>query len=137
MIGDKYLEICRDLDFGTSGHKGDIIDLGTDELNFLDLYYIVLITETAVGGTSITPTLRTSPDETITGGDETIILPPPYLTADLTAGTYLFKGQLPIRDYQRYLGIFMSVAGTFTAGKITCGFYETASAQKHFPEGQN
>lgn len=125
MLVDKELLLDDELDIGgglTSQVSTNTIDLGIAK-NIAagrPLYLVVAVDETFVGGTSVMFTIVTDTVAALsspTHHAQTIAV----LTADLTEGRepiVLPVGQID-SDRERYLGVYYTISGTFSAGKVT------------------
>lgn len=125
MYVDKNLLLDSEFDIGapaTSTPSTGSVDLGVarDIAKGKPLYAVIVVDETFAGGTSvqfkfISDTVATLASPTY--HVETIAI----LTADLTAGRepiVLPVGEID-SDRERYIGLYYTITGTFTAGKIT------------------
>jgi len=125
MYVDKELLLDNELDIGsglTSQVSTNTIDLGVAK-NIAagrPMSLVVVVDEKFVGGTSVMFTIVTDTEETLstpTHHAQTIAI----LTADLTLGREPIV--LPIgeidSDRERYLGVYYTIDGTFSAGKVT------------------
>ena len=125
MYVDKELLLDDQLDIGsglTSQVSTNTIDLGAAK-NIAagrPLYLVVVVDETFAGGTSVMFTIVTDTTANLatpTHHAQTIAI----LTADLTAGRepiVLPVGEIDA-DRERYLGVYYTIDGTFSAGKVT------------------
>jgi len=125
MYVDKELLLDDELDIGsslTSQASTNAIDLGVAK-NIAagrPLYLVVVVDEAFVGGTSVKFTVISDDAAALSSPThhvETIAI----LTADLTLGREPIV--LPIgeidSDRERYLGVYYTISGTFSAGKVT------------------
>lgn len=130
MILDERSEFADALAIPTSANAvallGDVIDLGLGQKvgsgDYSDFY--VSVDTTITGATSVKFDLVSDAQAAIAvDGSATIhgstgALP----VARLTAGA-IFSFQLPKGfNYERYLGVIVTVVGTATAGKVNAGF---------------
>jgi len=97
------------------GQKNALRDVGTGD----DLYLMVQVDTTFVGGTSITPSLQSATSADLLTSPVTHITLPTYTTAQLTAGITLASVRLPKDSYKRYLGVVWTAVGTYTAGALS------------------
>ena len=126
---------------------GDVIDLGTDGVNYVDSVYAVISVDTEIftaggagtvqfflvsdalvtlgGGTVAGSTLHSMTGALVTGGTGT--------QAALAAGRTLMQVSLPAGQYERYLGILCTTAtATTTSGKVNAFLTPTVVTQKSF-----
>jgi len=78
----------------------------------------IMVPTTFVGGTSLAVNLITDYNNTFTGAPVTIPLVAATLTANLTAGTILYKAQLP-QGMHEFRQLQYVPVGTFSAGAVT------------------
>lgn len=126
---------------------GDVVDLGTDGVNYVDDVYAVISVDTEIftasaagtvqfflvsdslatlgAATVASCTLHSMTAALVTGGTGT--------QAALAAGKTLMQVSLPAGQYERYLGILCTTATTTTtSGKINAFLTPTIVTQKSF-----
>ena len=133
---------------GTTTLIGDVIDLGTDGVNYVDdlWVYIQTSTEIITGGVAGTIQFHVVSDSLASLGagvvaDCTTHLASAILITDdaaanstqLNAGEYILRAQLPPGVYERYLGILCTIGTTtVTAGAVNAGLTPQVPSWKAF-----
>jgi hypothetical protein len=132
MIIDSTVEFCNATALPTSTSSdsvliGNVVDtnpIGTNTL--LDwgsgaAIYFVLIVTTAVAGVSATTTFNLATDSTanLATSRTNHITTPALATATLVKGYTFIQALPPTKTYERYMGVWATVAtATLTAGKV-------------------
>jgi len=143
MITDKNLKVSTNQAITTGDIKStDVIDLATarDIGEGEDLYAYVTVTETFAGGTSMTVQVVIASDDALSVGVQRINQSDAVPLVALVAPTGQKQGYVYALKIDpvvsgvtaatasqgnlgaRYLGLIYSVAGTFTAGKVSAEF---------------
>jgi len=125
MYVDKNLVLSNEQDIGAgagSQLSDYSVDLGVARniANGRPLYVVVVVDETFAGGTSLQIAVVTDSVETLNDTVTTHIETPAILQADLTEGRMPIV--IPISNIgvnERYLGLYYTDSGTFSAGKVT------------------
>ena len=139
MITDKLLRVSEDQAITTTAYSTDTIDLvvARDIGEGTPLYMNFAVTTALAGGTSVKFEVITSAaaaltSPTVIGSSDAI------LTAALTAGKNVVVRLNPeiAGKGQRYLGARYTIAGTYTAGKVTADIVETiGDGRKYYASG--
>jgi len=118
MILDKNLIFCENSALSAGDAASDVIDLGAagDTLE-KELVLVGVMTEAAVGGTSVVFRLETSTAVDFST-KKVLHVSDVIPQANLTKGTKFIDMKMP-RGLNRYLRIYCDVTGVFTAGKYS------------------
>ena len=127
MYIDASLAFGQNMAIGATGYKGDVIDFEEAQDLFgvgNPLFFFVQVRTALAGGTSLGISLRAS-DELSSGNlggssIDTVMGTSTIVTASGTMGTKYFAS-IPFRSWRptkRYMQLYFSVSGTFTAGSI-------------------
>ena len=139
MITDKLLRVSEDQAITGTAVSTNTIDLGVarDVGEGTPLYINFAVTTALTGGTSVTFEAISSAaadlgSPTVIGSSAAVV------TASLTAGKNVVVRINPdiAGKGQRYLGARYTVAGTYSAGKVTADVVETiGDGQKYYASG--
>lgn len=120
-----------DLNAAANSNSPVLQDIGIGEEVYLVVQTTTTITDT---GSDATLTVTLESDSTANlATSPTVHLSTGALAfaTYATAGSIIFRGKLPLGDYERYLGLRYTVAsGPFTAGAITA--FLTKDVQRHY-----
>lgn len=140
MILDKYGEFINDLAIPAEGNGvllGDVIDLTDvrDIGNGQPVYWYVMLTEAAAGGTSLAFHLITADNAAMTTNATAVVQSPVIPVANLGEAGQLVMVALPIEGvaYRRYLGVHGFIVGTFTDGTLSSGLTLDPRGWKAYP----
>ena len=139
MITDKLLRVSEDQALTQTAVSTDTIDLSVarDVGEGTPLYMNFAVTTALAGGTSVKFEVITSANAnlsspTVIGSSDAIV------TASLTAGKNVAVRINPdiAGTGARYLGARYTIAGTYSAGKVTADIVETiGDGQKYYASG--
>lgn len=147
MILDSRNEFCDATSVAAAAGTalvGNVIDLGTDGVNDVEGMYLVIQTTTEIitGGTAgtIQFALGSDAQAAITTGFTQHLASATLVTDDaaanstaLNAGEYILVAALPKGQYERYLGVMVTVGTTtVTAGAINAFLTATPPTWKSF-----
>lgn len=100
-----------------------------------ELWLVVVVTQAFNNLTSLTITLESAVDTGISTSP-TVHVTKTALLAALTAGATVLRVQLPSDDYQRYVGVRYTVAGTApTTGAVMAFFTMDINRNVNYPSG--
>jgi hypothetical protein len=136
MITDKLLRLCTELAVTADAAATDYIDLGVnrDIGEGHPLYMLVTVTTGFTGTVSIEFTAKASADTSIVTGDLTVGTTGLILLANLTLGAQFYariNPQVASLGF-RYLGCFIDVNTSATAGAVTIDFVTDIQDGKKF-----
>lgn len=118
----------------------NVIDLTVArDVGGMEMECVVQVAQVFAGGTSVQPQLVVSPNADLSSGT-VLTISPAILTAALTAGTEIFRTEVPwslIGAQQRYIGLQYITLGTFTTGTINAEFVMDRLARVAYPSGLN
>lgn len=116
----------------------NIIDLTVArDTGGMELEAVVQVGTAFAGGTNVTVQLVTSANSDLSSGT-VITQSPAYATAALTAGTEIFRTEIPwslIGAQQRYLGFYYVSTGTYTTGTLWSELVLDRLARVPYPSG--
>lgn len=126
---------------------GDVIDLGpsptTSDIGQSDsLYLVIQVDTTATSGGAATAQFHLVSDAqaalAVDGSATYHYSSPVFALGTLVAGFTAVRVELPIGEYERYLGILQTTAGVaFTAGKINAFLTNDAAKWRPYADAVN
>lgn len=143
MIMDELAEFHNGaLNTGAAGTYllGDVYDTGGDGINDVDeLYFVLLMKTSATSAGASTGQFSFVSDAQAaiaTNGTATVHWQSPVIPlADLTAGTYVARVELPKEQYERYLGVLQATGtAAFTGGVVNAFLTKRPPTGKAFPQ---
>ncbi len=141
MMIDKRSTFARELSIPAAqaaAKFGEAIPLGVnqDQGGNYPLYLVVNVPVAAAGGTSITIELVTDDNASLTTPTSVVSLGT-FALAALTAGAQLYSGAIPVGNYETFMGIRLTVVGTFSTGKLNIFLTLDPPQNRFYPEANN
>jgi len=119
------------------GQALDLTAAPTDMGEGYPLYFVVNVSTTVSGGTSIAYELVTADNAALTTNPVVLLSTSAIAVASQVAGANLLVVPLPKANYKRYLGLRGVRVGTISAGAVNAFLVQDPPAWRAYPEGNN